>query len=107
MINPSVPTVEMLGLIKEIYVRVIGRRPFTVIRQDTTVGKFITIILRGSNLLAISNLENIIKRSIHIYELSLQDPRLLPAGCATEIEIARQLIARIKSERSPLKSIAM
>jgi T-complex protein 1 subunit theta len=85
------PEPEELGFAKCITVEEIGGTNCVVVRQDATMGNIATIVLRGSTDGMLDDVERAINDAINTYKALCKDSRMVPAGGASEIEIAKQV----------------
>jgi T-complex protein 1 subunit theta len=85
------PKPDELGLAKELAVEEIGGTKCVVLRQDASVGAISTVVLRGSTDQMLDDVERAVDDGVNGYKALCKDARALPAGGATEIELARQL----------------
>lgn len=85
------PSADELGYIKDIRVEEYGDTIVTVIRQDEKVSKIATLLLRASTDNMLDNIERALDDGVNSYKILTRDPRRLPAGGATELELARLL----------------
>ena len=87
------PKADELGLVKKLEVREVGGTKVMVLEQDSTLSQVSTVLLRGSTDQMLDDVERAIDDGVNAYKALCKDPRMLPAGGATEIEVARQLAA--------------
>lgn len=87
------PGADELGLAKKLEVREVGGTKVVVLEQDSSLGQVATVLLRGSTDQMLDDVERAIDDGVNAYKALCRDARMLPAGGATEIEVARQLAA--------------
>jgi len=68
-----------------------GGRSVTVFRQEGTVGKVASIIVRSATKNVLDDLERTINDGINTVKTMCKDPRLLPGAGATDIALAMKL----------------
>merc|ERR1712226_330382 len=89
-------------------VRKIGDEYFTFI-EDCKEAKACTILLRGASKDILNEVERNIQDALHVTRNIFLDPKLVPGGGATEMEVSRCLTAKGKSlegiMQGPYKSI--
>mmetsp|Transcript_31717 Transcript_31717/g.57630 ORF Transcript_31717/g.57630 Transcript_31717/m.57630 type:complete len:543 (-) Transcript_31717:57-1685(-) len=85
------PSADELGFIKNIAVREIGGTNCLVLQQDAALGNVSTIILRGSTEGFLDDVERAVNDAINGYKTLGKDTRAVPAGGASELELARRL----------------
>merc|ERR1719220_183641 len=77
-------------------VRKIGDEYFTFI-EGCKDPKACTILLRGASKDILNEVERNLQDALHVARNIYQDPRLVPGGCAVEMEVARHLNAKSKA----------
>lgn len=87
------PGADELGLARRLEVREIGGTKCIVLEQDSSLGQVSTVILRASTDQMLDDIERAVDDGVNAYKAICRDARMVPAGGATEIEIARQLAA--------------
>jgi len=85
------PGADELGLAKRLEVREIGGTKCIVLEQDSSLGQVSTVVLRGATDQMLDDIERAVDDGVNAYRALTRDARSLPAGGATEIEVARQL----------------
>jgi T-complex protein 1 subunit theta len=91
LIKLGKPGPDELGLAKVLEVQEIGGTKCLVLQQDTSSGHVATVVLRGSTEQMLDDVERAVDDGVNAYKTLCREARLLPAGGATEIEVARQL----------------
>lgn len=99
LVSLSTPKEDELGFAKKIEVEEIGGTNCLVLEQAATRGQLTTIVLRGATNQALDDVERAVDSGINAYRALTRDPRAVPAGGATEIEIARQLLELGQKEK--------
>lgn len=92
------PTHDELGFAKSIEVREIGGTKCIVLEQDSAMGQLATVILRGSTQQQLDDLERAVDDGVNAYRALCKDARTVPAGGASEMEIAKQLTDMARKE---------
>lgn len=87
------PTAEEMGRCRAIVSQEIGGKPVTIFRQDgdDDRAKLCTILARGSTASVLDDVERAIDDGVNTFKALTRDPRFVPGGGATEIELARRL----------------
>lgn len=91
LIKLGTPSADQLGLAMKLEVQEIGGTKCIVLEQDSSLGQVSTVVLRGATDQMLDDVERAVDDGVNAYRVLTRDSRLLPAGGATEIEIARQL----------------
>lgn len=84
---------DELGHCDFVETKQIGGRSVTVFRQEGTVGKVASIIVRSATKNVLDDLERTINDGINTVKTVCKDPRLLPGAGATDIALAMKLKA--------------
>jgi len=100
------PSADELGFAKSLTVKEIGGTNCIVLQQDASLGSISTIVLRGSTDGFLDDVERAINDGINTYKALGRDSRTLPAGGATEIEIARR-VAEFGRKQTGLEQYAI
>ena len=87
------PEADELGFASSIEVREIGGTQCIVLSQDDHTSRVATVILRGSTESALDDMERAVDDGVNAFKALTKDSRTLPAGGATEIELAHRLAA--------------
>lgn len=87
----AAPAPEELGFAKSLQVEEIGGAHCLVLQQDASLGSISTIVLRGSTEGFLDDVERACNNGINAYKALGKDARVVPAGGASEMEIARQV----------------
>ncbi len=69
----------------------IGGATCTVLRQDASLGKISTVVLRGSTQGFLDDVERAVNDGVNAFKALTRDARVVPAGGAAEVEVARLL----------------
>lgn len=85
------PMPDEIGFAKSLTVQEIGGTNCVVLSQDASMGAISTIVVRGSTQGFMDDVERAVNDAINCYKALGRDPRAVPAGGATEIELARRL----------------
>ena len=93
LVKLGTPGPDQLGLAKKLEVKEIGGTKVVVLEQDSSLGQVSTVLLRGSTDQMLDDVERAVDDGVNAYKALCKDARIVPAGGATEIEIARQLAA--------------
>eukprot|EP00798_Chlamydomonas_sp_ICE-L_P000850 gene850-12802_t len=87
------PRPEELGFAKVLTVQELGGGHCVVLRQDATMGSISTVLIRGSTAGFLEDVERAINDAVNTFKALGKDSRVVPAGGATEIELARGVAA--------------
>jgi T-complex protein 1 subunit theta len=87
------PEADELGFASSIEVREIGGTQCIVVSQDDHTSRVSTVVLRGSTESALDDMERAVDDGVNAVKALTKDSRTLPAGGATEIELAHRLAA--------------
>ena len=87
------PEADELGYASSIEVREIGGTQCIVVQQDDHTSRVATVVLRGSTESALDDMERAVDDGVNAFKALTKDSRTLPAGGATEIELAHRLAA--------------
>jgi T-complex protein 1 subunit theta len=85
------PTPEEMGYADEVSFMEISSTWCTVFRRDLEENKMATIILRGSTLAQLDDIERAIDNGVNAVKSLIRDPRVLPGAGATEMYIANEI----------------
>ncbi|EFN58038.1 hypothetical protein CHLNCDRAFT_34430 [Chlorella variabilis] len=91
LVKLQAPQADELGFAKQLVEQEIGGTKCIVLQQDSSLGNISTVVLRGSTDQMLDDVERAVDDGVNSYKLLGKDARAVPAGGATEIEIARQL----------------
>lgn len=92
LVSLATPREDELGFASKLYVEEIGGTNCVILEQSGSKSKIATIVLRGSTTQALDDVERAVDGGVNAYRALTRDARAVPAGGATEIEIARQLL---------------
>ncbi|KAL4858422.1 T-complex protein 1 subunit theta [Chlorella vulgaris] len=92
LVKLQTPAADELGFAKQLAVQEIGGTKCIVLQQDSSMGQISTVVLRGSTDQMLDDVERAVDDGVNSYKLLGKDPRAVPAGGGSEIEIARQLL---------------
>eukprot|EP00890_Picochlorum_soloecismus_P004861 jgi/Picsp_1/5376/NSC_02737-R1_tcp-1 cpn60 chaperonin family protein len=92
LVSLATPREDELGFASKLYVEEIGGTNCVILEQSGAKSKIATIVLRGSTTQALDDIERAVDRGVNALRALTRDARVVPAGGATEIEIARQLL---------------
>jgi len=85
------PQADELGFAKSIEVQEIGGTNCLVLQQDAALGSISTVVLRGSTEGFLDDVERAVDDGINAYKALCRDARMVAAGGASEIEVARRV----------------
>lgn len=88
----GVPMAEEMGYCDVVETIEIGSDRCTVFRQESEITKTATIIVRGSTMNALEDLERAIDDGVNSIKSLAKDPRVVPGAGATEMQIAHKLM---------------
>eukprot|EP00128_Syssomonas_multiformis_P013362 Colp12_sorted_trinity150504_noHs@28223 len=91
LIRLGAPIAEEVGHCSSVSVEDIGGTRVTVFRQDKEEGEISTIVVRGSTLNVMDDIERAIDDGVNVFKAVLKDGRFVAGGGATEIELAKRL----------------
>ncbi|PSC71471.1 T-complex theta subunit [Micractinium conductrix] len=91
LVKLQAPQADELGFARSLAVQEIGGTKCVVLQQDSSMGQISTVVLRGSTDQMLDDVERAVDDGVNSYKLLGKDARAVPAGGASEIEIARQL----------------
>jgi len=90
--NLVVPTPEEIGFCSIVELDEVGDTTVVVFRQDRDETAMSTIVIRGSTDNIMDDIERAIDDGVNSVKIVTRDQRCLPGACATEIELAKQLM---------------
>jgi len=92
------PSPDELGFASFIDVEEIGGTKCIVVKQADATSKISTVVLRGATDNVMDDIERAVDDGVNAYKAVCKESRLLPAGGATEIELAHRLQALADKE---------
>lgn len=98
LVKLQAPAADELGFARSLAVQEIGGTKCLVLQQDSSQGQISTVVLRGSTDQMLDDIERAVDDGVNSYKLLCRDARAVPAGGASEVEIARQLQALGRKE---------
>jgi T-complex protein 1 subunit theta len=87
------PSADELGYVSSIDVKEIGGTKCVVVQQNDATSRVATVVLRGSTENVMDDIERAVDDGVNAFKALTKDSRTLPAGGATEIELAHRLAA--------------
>ena len=87
------PSADELGYVSAIDIKEIGGTKCVVVQQKDHTSRVATVILRGSTENSMDDIERAVDDGVNAFKALAKDSRTLPAGGATEIELAHRLAA--------------
>ena len=87
----TAPTKEEIGYADKVYVDELGDTTVVVFRNDSKESSIATVVIRGSTDNYMDDIERAIDDGVNTFKGICRDPRLVPGGGATEVELARQV----------------
>lgn len=91
LIKLDPPQADELGFVSSVAVEEIGGTRCVVVKQEDATSNVSTVVIRGATDNAMDDVERAVDDGINGYKALCRDARLVPAGGATEIEIAARL----------------
>jgi len=92
LVSLATPKADEVGFAKSLSVQEIGGTSCLVLEQSATKSAISTIVLRGATTQALDDVERAVDGGINAYRALTRDGRAVPAGGATEIELARHVV---------------
>ena len=93
LIKLARPAADELGYVSQIDVKEIGGTKCVVVQQNDKTSRVATVVLRGSTENVMDDIERAVDDGVNAFKALTKDSRTLPAGGATEIELAHRLAA--------------
>jgi len=91
LVRLGAPTLEELGSCDVVTMEEIGSTKVTVFRQDKEDSAISSLVVRASTQNLLDDLERAIDDAVNTYKSMLKDPRFVPGGGATELELSHCL----------------
>jgi len=91
LVKLQTPQADELGFAKQIDVQEIGGQNCIVLQQDASLGSVSSMVLRGATEGMLDDVERAVDDGINAYKALCRDARCVPAGGASELEMARQV----------------
>lgn len=91
VVKLSTPSPDDLGYANEVNFKEISSQKCTVIRRDMDENKMATIVLRGSTIAQLDDVERAIDDGVNCIKTLCRDKRLVPGAGATEIHMAKKV----------------
>ncbi|CAM9778042.1 unnamed protein product, partial [Ectocarpus sp. 4 AP-2014] len=98
LVRMGAPTPDEMGDCALVEVREVGLRKVTVFSQDDDDARIATIVLRASTQSLLNDLERAVDDSVACVRGLCRDPRFVPGGGATEMELAHQIFKHGESQ---------
>merc|ERR1712159_748593 len=91
MVRVGRPTPEELGACDLVQEKELGQTKIVVFQNSGETNTISTVVLRASSKNILDDQERAINDGVNVYRSLCRDPRLLPGGASTEMELAAQL----------------
>lgn len=92
MVRVGRPTPEEMGSVDLVEQKELGQTPIVTFQNNSGDNNAVcTIVLRASSNNILADQERAINDGVNVYRALCREPRLLPGGGATEIQLAAQL----------------
>jgi len=91
VVKLSTPSPDDLGYANEVNFKEISSQKCTIIRRDMDENKMATIVLRGSTIAQLDDVERAIDDGVNCIKTLCRDKRLVPGAGATEIHLAKKV----------------
>lgn len=85
------PSATEIGHADKVYLTEIGGSTVTVFSQNEASKSVATVVIRGSTINFMDDIERAVDDGVNIYKAAVRDPRYVPGGGATEMELAKRL----------------
>merc|ERR1711977_259613 len=93
MVRVGRPTPEELGACDLVQQKELGQTQTVVFKNEGDNSKISTIVVRASSSNILEDQERAINDGVNVYRALCRDPRLVPGGAATEMELAAKISA--------------
>jgi len=91
LVKLQTPTPDEIGFAKSVRVSEIGGTQCLVVEQDESMGQISTVVIRGATENMMDDVERAVDDGVNAFRTITRDARSVPAGGASEIEMARHL----------------
>jgi len=91
MVRLEPPTAEELGYCKHVYVKEVGSTMCTVFDHEGDVSRVATIVVRGSTMNIMDDVERAIEDGVNVVKAMTRDARFVPGAGAAELRMADAL----------------
>lgn len=91
VVKLNTPSPDELGYADEVSFKEISSQKCTVIRRDQDENKMATIVVRGSTIAMLDDVERAIDDGVNCIKTLCRDKRLVPGAGATEIHLAKKV----------------
>lgn len=88
LVRLGAPTKEELGYADKVYVDEISSQKCIVLVKESEENKLSTIVLRGSTLNMLDNVERIIEDGVNCFKAACKDPNFVPGAGAIEMYLS-------------------
>ena len=85
LVRLGAPTKEEIGFADKVYVDEISSMKCIVVVRDSDENKLATLIMRGSTMNMLENLERIVEDGVNVYKNTCKDPNFVPGAGAIEM----------------------
>lgn len=88
LVRLGAPTKEEIGFADKIYVDEISSMKCVIIQRNSDENKLATIVVRGSTMNLLENIERIIEDGVNVYRNACKDPNFVPGAGAIEMYLS-------------------
>lgn len=99
LVKLQTPQADELGFASSITVEEIGSSTCLCVRQSDAATNVSTVVLRGATESQMSDIERALDDGINAYRAMCKEPRLLPAGGATEVALSKRCAELARKEQ--------